>query len=111
MKRAARVVALAGAVALGLFLCRSSARDVVLVYDLHALPQRAGLVVRIEKDGALVREARFSSPGVQVRHAMKLTDGTYHLRYAVDRGAAGDLRGERDLRISESQTIVLSLAP
>jgi hypothetical protein len=111
VKRAARLVALAGAAALGLFLCRSTARDVVLVYDLRAFPPPAGLVVRLEKDGALVREARFSSPGVQVRHAMKLTDGTYHLRYAVDRGPDGALRGERDLRISESQTIVLSLAP
>jgi hypothetical protein len=109
-KAALRLVALLGAAALGLLLWRGSPREVVLVYDLGAVRDARGLEVRITQGQDLLRRAEFPAPGRQVRHAMKLPDGTYHVRFAVDR-PEGALRGERDIQVTESQTIVLSLAP
>ena len=110
MRRAARLAVLVAAAALGLFLCRSSAREVVLVYDLGAAHDARGLEVRITRGGALVRRAEFAAPGSQVRHALKLVDGTYHVQWAVDR-AGGASTGARDIEITEAQTIVLSVTP
>ena len=109
-KSVVRVVAPLGAAALGLFLCRASPRDVVLVYDLAGVQGARALDVRIEKGGELYRRADFPSPAAQVRHAMKLPDGTYHVKFAIDR-ASGALAGDKPFVVTESQTIVLSLAP
>ncbi len=109
MKIAARLVALLGAVAVGLFLFRSSPRHVVLVYDLHGLGGARSLEVVIRKDHSVVRRATFASPGAQVRHAVQLTDGAYRVDYRVDR-QSDRVEGERDITVAESQTIVLPLA-
>lgn len=109
MKVAARLLAILGAVAVGLFLFRSTARDVVLVYDLHGVSGARSLEVVIRKDHQVVRRATFPSPGEQVRHPVRLTDGAYRVDYRLDR-QAGPVEGERDLTVAESQTIVLPLA-
>jgi hypothetical protein len=109
-KGAVRLAALVGAAALGLFLCRASPREVVLVYDLADVQGARALDVRIEKAGELYRRADFPSPGAQVRHAMKLPQGIYHVKYAIDR-TGGALSGDRPFEVTESQTIVLSLTP
>ncbi len=110
MKNAARLVAILGAVAVGWFLFRASPRDVVLVYDLHGLAGTRSLEVVIRKDHEVVRRATFPSPGPQVRHEVRLTDGSYRVDYRLDR-RSGPVEGERDITVAESQTIVLPLAP
>lgn len=110
-KGALRLVMVLGAAVLGLVLWRASPREVVLVYDLRGAPGSTALGVRIDKGGVLYREAEFYAPGTQVRHTLKLPDGTYHLRYVIGRASQADLRGDRDLQVTESQTIVLSLGP
>ncbi len=109
MRLAARLVAILGAVAVGWFLFRSSPREVVLVYDLKGLADARSLEVVIRRDGEVVRRATFPSPGPQVRHAVRLTDGAYRVDYRLDL-ESGPVQGERDITVAESQTIVLPLA-
>ncbi len=109
MKIAARLVAILGAVAVGWFLFRANPRDVLLVYDLQGLAGVRSLEVVIRKDHEVVRRAMFPSPGPQVRHAVRLDDGAYRVDYRLDR-QSGPVEGERDITVSESQTIVLPLA-
>jgi hypothetical protein len=107
MKQAARLVLLAGAVAIGLFLFRAAPRDVTLVYALD--PPAPGLVVEVLRGAEVVRRAEFTlgaSPPAQVRHEVKLTDGDYLLRLTV-RGPAGERRAEKPITVSESGTIVV----
>lgn len=108
MKSAVRLVALVGAALLALWFFRGSARDVTLVYDLQGVAGARSLEVRIERGGELLRRADFPNPSGQVRHAMKLTDGTYHVKYAVDAPGAA-LSGDRVIEVSEPQTIVLAI--
>jgi hypothetical protein len=109
-KGALRLVMVLGAAVLGLLLWRASPREVVLVYDLGGVRDARGLEVRITHGEDLLRQAEFPAPRAQVRHVMKLPDGTYHVRFALDR-PEGPLRGDRDIQVTESQTIVLSLGP
>lgn len=109
MRNAARLVAILGAVALGFLLFRSSPRDVVLVYDLDGASGARSLEVTIRKGDEVVRRATFPSPGQQVRHAVRLTNGEYRIDYRLE-GPAGPVHGERDITVGEAQTIVLALA-
>lgn len=112
MKKAARLVLLAGAVAIGLFLLRAAPRDVTLVYDVQGSGART-LAVDIEKAGAAVRRAEFRVPdgaSSQVSHRVRLTDGEYLLRLTVTTGGAAR-RLERPITVSESGTIVVPVAP
>ncbi len=110
MKLALRMFALLGAALLALWFFRSGAREVTLVYDLAAVPGARDLEVRIERGGELLRRADFPRPPRQVRHAVKLRDGTYHVRYVVDAPGAS-LSGDRVIEVTEPQTIVLALGP
>jgi hypothetical protein len=106
----ARLVFLAGAVAIGLFLFRATPRDVTLVY---ALGDRAARQVEVDirKAGETVRHAEFRSPpGGQLRHEVRLTDGEYlvHVRIAGE-GPAREV--DRDITVTESGTIVLPVGP
>jgi hypothetical protein len=105
----ARLVFLAGAVAIGLFLFRAAPRDVTLVYALGDTGARE-VDVDIRKAGETVRRAEFRSVGREVPHRVRLTDGAYlvHLRIAGD-GAAREV--DRDITVSESGTIVLPVGP
>lgn len=108
MRRAARLLVLLGAVGVGLLLFRSQAREVVLVYDLAGAPGARALEVVLQRDGQAVRRARFEAPGAQVRHPVKLTDGSYRLGFRVET-PGGPLEGERTLTVAEAGTIVLAL--
>ena len=110
MRRAARLLALLGAVALGYLLFRSSPREVVLVYDLSGAPGARALEVVLRRGDEVVRRARFEAPAAQVRHPVELTDGSYRLAFRVER-PGGALQGERALAVSEAGTIVLALGP
>jgi len=98
-------VAILGAAVLGLFLFRSSPRDVTLVYDLGG-GGVSSLQVMILKNHEVVRRATFSSPGPQVRHVVRLTDGVYRIAYQLD-GSSRAVAGAKDITVSTSQTIVL----
>lgn len=108
MKRAARLVALLGAVGVGLFLASSSPKDVVLVYDLAGAPAATALEVELRRDGDVVRRAEFrvTAPDLQIRHAVRLPRGEYALAWRAA-GPAGARAGERVLEIEEEGTIVL----
>ncbi len=109
MRSAARLVLLAGAVALGLFLFRAAPRDVTLVYGLPRAGAVTSLEVDIRRGGEEVRHAEFRFPHgapEQVRHPVRLTDGSYAV--AVRAQADGAARTtEREVTVSESGIIVL----
>jgi hypothetical protein len=106
----ARLVLLAGAVAIGLLLFRAAPREVNLVYGLQGSSARS-LEIDIEKDGQTVRHAEFrfetGAPG-SVSHRVRLTDGRYVLRASLV-SPGGTRRVERPIQVSESGTIVIPL--
>lgn len=108
MRRYARLAVLLGAVAIGVFLFRSSPREVVLIYDLAQAPGARALEVVLLRDGQVVRRAKFFAPKAQVRHPVRLTDGSYRLEYRLD-APGGPILGEKPLTISEAGTVVLAL--
>ncbi|HET6439664.1 MAG TPA: hypothetical protein VFG59_16480 [Anaeromyxobacter sp.] len=108
MKPGLRLAFLLGVAGLAVFLYRSSPREVVLVYDLSGVAAPRSLQVTITRDGEVVRRADFPTPGAQVRHHMRLPDGRYRIDYRL-LGVGGVKEGERDLTVSEAETVVLSL--
>jgi hypothetical protein len=110
VKGAARLVAVLGAVGLGLFLWRKSPRDVVLIYDLAGVAAPRNLEVTLWRGSEELRRTEFPAPRSQVRHEVHLPDGRYRVAWRVD-AASGALRGERELDVDQGGTIVLSLAP
>jgi hypothetical protein len=107
----ARLVFLAGAAAIGLFLFRATPRDVTLVYALGDAGARE-LEVEIAKAGETVRRAEFRlDPAVsaQVSHRVRLPDGEYvvHLTLASEGGAR---QLDRPITVSESGTIVVPVS-
>jgi len=112
MKQAARLLFLAGAVAIGLFLVRATPRDVTFVYEVRGAGART-LEVDIEKAGVEVRRAEFRVPSglsAQVSHRVRLTDGEYLMRFTVAADGAAR-RLERSVTVSESGTIVIPVGP
>ncbi len=109
MKRLARLVLLAGGIAIGFFIFGANPRDVTLVYALHA-PARS-VEVEIFRDGKSLRldEFRFPAPQKQATQKVKLPPGDYRLRLWVvpADGPAGPL--ERSVSITEIETIVVPL--
>lgn len=109
---AARLLALLGAVGIGLFLFRAAPREVDLVYDLSRAAGVTGLEVDLLRasDGALVRHVEWHLPGgaASVRHAVKLPDGDYRIRFRIAVPGAVQA-GERPLEVHEAGTVVLPL--
>jgi hypothetical protein len=106
----ARLVFLAGAVAVGLFLFRAAPRDVTLVYGL-AETAAESLDVDVEKDGEVVRHAEFrfaSGAPPTVSHRVRLTDGDYVVRVTLASGGSAR-RVDRTIRVAESGPIVIPL--
>ena len=111
MKGLARLLFLAGAVGIGLFLFRAAPRDLTLVYGLGDAPARS-LDVEIRRGQEIVRHAEFRFPGGaaprSVSHRVRLTDGDYVVRATVT--AEGAPRAvERAITVIESGTIVIPL--
>jgi hypothetical protein len=109
MRSLARLVLLAGAVALAIFFFRAGPRDLTLVYGIDG--NGAGrLEVAIEKDGEVVRRAEFRLDGAgrTVSHRVRLTDGEYRVRALVVSGGPART-AERSIHVSEDGTIVIPL--
>lgn len=108
MKAAARLVLLAGAVALGLFLFRSNPREVTLVYGLAGTGARA-VEVEIARGREVVRHAELRVPAAgQASHRVRLPDGEYTVRLRIT-GGGPPRTLERTITVRESETIVLPL--
>lgn len=109
MKRAARLVALLGALGVGWLLLGARPREVVLVYDVSAAPDATALEIDLRSGADLVRHARLQvRPGEQLRHPVQLRDGSYDLAWRLER-PAGPSKGARTLAVAGDQTIVLPL--
>ena len=107
-----RLLFLAGAVGIGLFLLRAAPRDVTLLYAVGGSRGRA-LEVDIEKGGESIRRAEFrlaDGTPAQVSHRLRLTDGEYVLRLTLMVGGASR-RVDRPITVSESGTIVIPIEP
>jgi hypothetical protein len=115
---AARLLFLAGAVAIGLFLVRAAPRELTLVYGLEGQPARA-LTVDIRRGAETLRHAEFrftAGAPPSVSHQVRLPDGDYVLdltlypRSPPGGGAAGgERRVERPISVTASGTIVIPL--
>lgn len=117
MKLLARFLLLAGALGVGWFLFRAAPRDVVLVYGMGPSAGPAVLEVDVLRRTAqgrdeLVRHAELAAPaaGGELRHPVRLPDGSYLLRWRLGQGAAARA-GERAIEVSEDATLVLPLTP
>ena len=108
MRRAARLVARLGAVAVGLYLVSSAPKDVVLVYDLAGAPDATALEIELRRGDELVRRAEFpaAAGGRQIRHAVRLPQGQYALSWRAA-GPSGSRTGARVVDVEEEGTIVL----
>ena len=107
----ARLVVVVGAVGIGWFLLDARPRDVVLVYDVSSAPDATALDVEIRSRGELVRHAELRlRGGEQLRHAVRLREGSYLLSWRLDR-PGGAVRGEREIAVAGEETIVLPLGP
>ncbi len=110
LKPLSRLVFLAGAVAIGLFLFRAAPRDVTLVYGLAGTTADS-LEVDVERGGEVVRHAEFrfaSGAPPTVSHRVRLTDGDYVVRATLaSHGSARHV--DRTIHVSESGPIVVPL--
>ena len=111
MRRILRLLVILGVVGLGWLVFESGRRDVVLVYDVAAVPDATSLEVDVRSDARVLRHARIVvHRGELIRHPMKLRDGTYVLAWRLERPGA-PLTGERTLEVREDGQIVLPLGP
>jgi hypothetical protein len=109
VKPLARLIALGGAVAIGLLVFRAAPRQVELVYDVSRSPGAASVEVELRRAGELVRRAELAVPASgQVHHRLELPDGAYELAWQVS-GAAGSVSGVKPIEVHEAGTIVLAL--
>lgn len=111
MRSAARLVALLGAVVLAWWTLSRGPTDVVLEYELGAVPQAIRLEVELRQGAEVVRHAEFRLPGkgeTVVRHSVRVPRGAYTLGWRLVT-PDGSVAGERPLDIEEEGTIVLSL--
>lgn len=107
MKRLARLVALVGAIGLGWLLLGARPRDVTLVYDTSAAPDATALEVDVRAGARLLRHAELLvRPGEQLRHAVRLEDGTYRVDWRLER-PSGAVTGTRSVQVEGDETIVL----
>ncbi|BDG07626.1 hypothetical protein [Anaeromyxobacter paludicola] len=114
MKLAARMLFLAGAIAIGFFLLRAAPRDLVLVYAIDEQPRPTGVAVDVLRDGETIRHAEFRfarGAPAQVRHPVKLTDGSYTLRFRLEAPGRPVATVERPLTVDESGPVVVNVAP
>jgi hypothetical protein len=108
----ARLVAIAGGIAIGAVLFRSWPRDVTLVYDLSGLRGATTLEVEIRRGGDTLRRARMRAPdgAGPIRHPVRLPDGTYDLAVRVEL-PPGPVRLSRTVEVDGDGAIHVPLAP
>ncbi|HSN89958.1 MAG TPA: hypothetical protein VLS93_01920 [Anaeromyxobacteraceae bacterium] len=110
MRALARLVAVAGAIAVAAVLFRSWPHDVTFVYD--RLPGATALEVEVRRGGETLRRARIRlAAGTEpIRHPARLPDGTYELALRVEL-PSGPLRVSRTVEVDGDGPIRVPLAP
>jgi hypothetical protein len=110
VKLLARVVAIAGVASVAWMLLGGGPRDVVLVYDVSAVPGARALDVEVVRGGEILRRAEFRLGGRdgRVTHALRLPDGDYVVRGRIE-APGGATSFERRIEVHEAGTIVLAL--
>jgi hypothetical protein len=105
----ARLVLLAGGVAIALLWFRGAPKDVVLVYGLGEAPAES-VDVEIARGPEVVRRAWLKASDANPRHEVKLPAGDYVVRVRIAAPGRPEVRAERPISVRESETIVLPLA-
>jgi hypothetical protein len=111
VKVAARLVGIAGAVALAWLLVGGGPKDLTLVYDVSSVPGARAVELEVVRDGKVLRRAEFRlapSDHGRVAHKLELPKGAYLLRGRIE-GPDGATPFERPLDVEEAGTIVLPL--
>ena len=112
MKGALRLLLLLGFAAVGLFFLGAMPRNVTFVYALQNPADVRALEVEIRRPEGALRHAEYRFPAgapAQVRHEVKLPDGTYDVVVRVSR-ANGDVQRSRlPVVVSESGPVVLAI--
>ena len=112
MKGALRLLLLLGFAAVGLFFLRGMPRDVTLVYDLEAPTEVRALEVDVRRGDGAVRHAEYRFPDgapAQIRHEVKLPDGTYEVAVRVVRTSGAPARNVLPVVVAESGPVVLAI--
>lgn len=112
MKGALRLLLLLGFAAVGLYFLRALPRDVTLVYDLEEPVGVRALEVDVRRGDAAVRHAEYRFPDgapAQIRHEMKLVDGSYEVVVRVRRSTGSPARSVLPVVVAESGPIVLAI--
>ena len=112
MKGALRLLLLLGFAAIGLFFLGRMPRDVTLVYDLEEPEAVRAVEVDVRRGVEPLRHAEYRFPDgapQQIRHDVKLPDGTYDVALRVSRAERGTRRTVLPVVVSESGPVVLSI--
>jgi hypothetical protein len=112
VRRGARLVLLAGAVAVGFVLFRASPRDVRLVYDLRRAPGATAVDVEIRRGGEALRRAELRVPpgATQLEHEVRLPTGAYEVVVRLVRPGAV-VRTTREIDVRESGPVLIAVGP
>jgi len=112
VKGALRLLLLLGFAAIGLFFLGRMPRDVTLVYDLEEPEAVRAVEVDVRRGVEPLRHAEYRFPvGAprQVRHEVRLPDGTYEVVLRVSRVDGSARQSLVPLVVSEGGPIVLSI--
>ena len=112
MKGPLRLLLLLGLAAVGLFFVRAMPRSVTLVYDLAEPDAVRALEVDVRRGDGAVRHAEYRFPEgapAQIRHEMKLPDGSYEVAVRVVRATGTPGRSVVPVVVAESGPIVLPI--
>lgn len=107
-----RLLLLVGFAALGLFFLQRMPRNVTLVYALDDATSVRSVEVEVRRQGETLRHAEYRFPAgapAQVRHEVRLPDGSYDVLLWISREGAKPFRSVRPVVVSESGPIVLSI--
>ncbi len=107
-----RLLLLVGFAAVGLFVLRGMPRDVTLVYDLDDAAAIRTLEVEVRRADGALRHAEYRFPAgapSQIRHDVKLPDGSYEVVVRVSRESGRVRRSVLPVVVSESGSVVLAI--
>jgi hypothetical protein len=110
VKGALRLLLLLGFGAVGLYFLRGVPRDVTLIYDLPDPGRVRMLEVDVVREDVPLRHAEYRFPAGaprQVRHEVRLPDGSYEIRIRVFRGEGPPQRAMLPVAVAESGSVVL----
>jgi hypothetical protein len=112
VKGALRLLLLLGFAAVGLFFLGAMPRNVTFAYVLRDPADVRAVEVEIRRPDGVLRHAEYRFPAgapAQVRHEVRLPDGTYEVVVRVSRANGVVRRSRLPVVVSESGPIVLPI--